>query len=123
MAALNRKPRTHEYIADQDEFQNYKVRKGDNFATIARKYRTTVAFLRDINDYPRKKKLRVGRKILVPDRTPLVEKRPELVAKSKKSKASDKGDNPGVEHPTPANPAERRTVRRTTSAQTRWTRR
>ncbi len=82
----------NEFIADQDEFQNYKVRKGDNFATIARKYRTTVAFLRDINDYPRKKKLRVGRKILVPDRTPLVEKRPELVAKSKKPKSSEKGD-------------------------------
>lgn len=80
------------FIADQDEFQNYKVRRGDTFATIARKYRTTVAFLRDINDYPRKKKLKVGGRILVPDRTPLVEKRPELVAKSKKSKGSEKGE-------------------------------
>lgn len=80
------------FIADQDEFQNYKVRRGDTFATIARKYRTTVAFLRDINDYPRKKKLKVGRRILVPDRTPLVEKRPELVAKFKKSKSTEKSD-------------------------------
>ena len=69
------------FIADQNEFQDYRVRRGDTFSTIARKYRTTVAYLRDINDYPRKKKLSVGRKILVPDRTPLVEKRPKLMAK------------------------------------------
>lgn len=81
----------NEFIADKDEFQNYKVRRNDSLATIARKYRTTVAFLRDINDFPRKKKLKVGRSILVPDRTPLVEKRPALVAKSKRSKNSDKG--------------------------------
>lgn len=89
------------FIADQNEFQDYKVKRGDTFSTIARKYRTTVAFLRDINNYPRKKKLSVGRKILVPDRTPLVEKRPKLMAKvnsKKKSKAkastakSDKED-------------------------------
>lgn len=69
-----------EYIADKDEIQPYKVRRGDNFATIARKFRTSVAYLRDINDFPRKKKLRAGQKIFVPDRTPLKEKRPELVA-------------------------------------------
>ncbi len=69
-----------EFIADQDEIQPYKVRRGDTFSTIARRYRTTVAYLRDLNDFARKKKLRVGQKILVPDRTPLTVKRPELVA-------------------------------------------
>ncbi len=78
------------FVADQNEFQDYRVRKGDTFATIARKYRTTVAYLRDVNDYPRKKKLKVGRKIMVPDRTPLIEKRPELVAKTKKSSGDKK---------------------------------
>lgn len=74
-----------EYIADKDEIQPYKVRRGDNFVTIARRFRTTVAYLRDINDFPRKKKLRAGQRIFVPDRTPLKEKRPELVAAKNKS--------------------------------------
>ncbi len=69
-----------EYVADQDEIQPYKIRKGDTFANLARRYKTTVAYLRDINDFARKKKLRVGQKIFVPDRTPLKEKRPELAA-------------------------------------------
>lgn len=67
-----------EYVADHDEVQNYKVRRGDTFSSIARKFRTNVAFLRDLNDFPRKKKLKLGQKIYVPDRTPLVEKRPEI---------------------------------------------
>ena len=67
-----------EYVADHDEVQNYKVRRGDTFSSIAKKFRTNVAFLRDLNDFPRKKKLKLGQKIYVPDRTPLVEKRPEI---------------------------------------------
>ena len=67
-----------EYVADQKEVQNYKVRRGDTFSSIARKFRTNVAFLRDLNDFPRKKKLKLGQSIYVPDRTPLVEKRPEM---------------------------------------------
>ncbi len=70
-----------EFVADQDEIQPYKIRRGDTFSTVARRYRTTVAYLRDINDFPRKKKLRVGQKIFVPDRTPLKEKRPDLAAR------------------------------------------
>ncbi len=69
-----------EYVADRDEVQNYKVRRGDTFSTIARKFRTNIAFLKDMNDFPRKRKLKVGQVIYVPDRTPLVEKRPELKA-------------------------------------------
>jgi membrane-bound lytic murein transglycosylase D len=70
-----------EYVADRDEIQTYKIRRGDTFSTIARKYKTTVAYLRDINDFPRKKKLRAGMKIFVPDRTPLKETRPELAGR------------------------------------------
>lgn len=69
-----------EYIADSDEIQIYKIRRGDTFSSVARKFRTNVAYLRDINDFPRKKKLKLGQKIYVPDRTPLKEKRPELAA-------------------------------------------
>ena len=67
-----------EYIADQKEIQSYKVRKGDTLSSLARRYKTTVAYLRDINDFSRKKKISVGKRIFVPDRTPLKEKRPEL---------------------------------------------
>jgi len=74
------------FIADKDEFQDYRVKRGETFSTIARKFRTNVAYLRDVNDYPRKKKLKVGTKILVPDRTPIEIKRPDLVAKIKNNK-------------------------------------
>lgn len=67
-----------EYVADQDEVQNYKVRRGDTLSSIARKFRTNIAFIKDLNDFPRKRKLKLGQVIFVPDRTPLVEKRPEL---------------------------------------------
>lgn len=80
-----------EYVADQKEIQSYKVKKGDTLSSIARRYRTTVAYLRDINDFSRKKKISVGRKIFVPDRTPLKEKRPELAAK--KFHIVQRGDN------------------------------
>lgn len=59
------------YIADKDEIQTYKVRPGDTISTIARKFRTNVAYIRDINNFPRKKTIRAGQKIFVPDRTPL----------------------------------------------------
>ncbi len=70
-----------EYVADQNEMQVYKIKKGDTFSSVARRYKTTVAYLRDINDFSRKKRLKLGQKIFVPDRTPLTDKRPELVAK------------------------------------------
>ena len=91
VAAKESAAEKEEFVADQDELQNYKVKRGDTFSTIARKYRTTIAYLRDINDFARKKKLRVGKVIFVPDRTPLKEKRPELV--QKKFHIVQKGDN------------------------------
>lgn len=82
-AAQESIPEKVEYLADQDEIQNYKIRRGDTFSTIAKRFRTNVAFLRDLNDFPRKKKLRLGQTIMVPDRTPLEVKRPDVIAKTK----------------------------------------
>lgn len=58
-----------EFIADAGETQTYKVRSGDSLHTIARKYRTTVAWLRDTNDIKAGRKLRVGQRLQVPDRS------------------------------------------------------
>lgn len=60
-----------EYVADKGETEQYRIRSGDSLHTIARRYRTTVAYLRDLNDIPKGKKLRVGMKLMVPDRTPV----------------------------------------------------
>jgi len=57
-----------ELIADLGETETYKIRAGDSLYTIARKYRTTVAWLRDTNDIKPGKKLRIGMRIQVPDR-------------------------------------------------------
>lgn len=71
-----------EYIADAGEVDVYKVKRGDSLFTIARKYRTTVAWIRDQNDLKKGKKLRVGQRIFVPD---LASKREaKLVAKKTK---------------------------------------
>jgi len=64
-----------EYVADAGDTQTYKIRRGDNLYLIARKYRTTVAYLRDLNDLTRGKKLSIGMKLQVPDRTPLRERK------------------------------------------------
>jgi membrane-bound lytic murein transglycosylase D len=58
-----------EYIADAGETEMYKIRSGDSLSTIARKYHTTVAWLRDVNDMKNGRKLRVGQRIAVPDRS------------------------------------------------------
>lgn len=79
------------YVADQNETRSYKIKRGDTLSTVARKFRTNIAYLRDLNDFSRKKLLRIGQSIYVPDRTPLTEKRPEL--SSKKFHIVKKGDN------------------------------
>lgn len=71
-----------EFVADAGETQPYRIRSGDNLYTIARKYRTTVAYLRDLNDIPKGKRLKIGMRIYVPDRTPVATKR-KVVAKKK----------------------------------------
>ncbi|WP_374029874.1 LysM peptidoglycan-binding domain-containing protein [Bdellovibrio bacteriovorus] len=76
------------FIADTGDTQTYRIRRGDTLSTVARRYRTTVAYLRDLNDLPRRKALRVGMRIQVPDRTPLkdrVSTKKTLVAKNSSS--------------------------------------
>lgn len=46
----------------------YRIRSGDSLSTIARKHRTSVATLRRMNDLGSRALLRVGQKLLVPDR-------------------------------------------------------
>ena len=69
LAAAESKVDKVEFIADTGNTQVYKIGGGDSLHTIARKFRTTVAYLRDLNDIPRKKKLRAGTRIFVPDRS------------------------------------------------------
>lgn len=72
-----------QFIADSGDVQVYRVRRGDSLGSIARRYRTTVAYLRDLNDLPRRKAMRVGMKLYVPDRTPLKERSKSVVASNK----------------------------------------
>lgn len=58
-----------EFVADAGEIKWYKIRSGDTLSRIAKKFRTTVAVLRDMNNINRKKMIRVGRRIMVPDRS------------------------------------------------------
>lgn len=58
-----------EFIADAGDTEVYKVRSGDSLSTIARKYRTTIAWLRDTNELKKGRKLRIGQRLLVPDRS------------------------------------------------------
>lgn len=78
-----------DFIPDQNETQVYIVRRGDTFSTIARRFKTNIAFLREINEFPRKKKLKLGQKIFVPDRTPLKQKRNSNTEETTKTSASN----------------------------------
>ncbi len=69
LAAADSKVDKVEFVADAGETEDYRIRRGDSLYTIARKFRTTVAYLRDLNDIPRKKRLKVGSRISVPDRS------------------------------------------------------
>lgn len=73
-----------QFVADSGDTTSYKIRKGDNLKTIARRYRTSVAYLRDLNDLPRKTHLKVGMKIYVPDRTPLKDRADRTTAVAKR---------------------------------------
>tara|TARA_B110001454_G_C12723306_1_gene436402 strand:- start:11281 stop:13098 length:1818 start_codon:yes stop_codon:yes gene_type:complete len=74
LAANESKVDKVEFVADAGDTQEYRIRRGDSLYTIARKFRTTVAYLRDLNDIPRKKRLKVGSRISVPDRTSRISK-------------------------------------------------
>lgn len=72
-----------QFIADSGDVQVYRIRRGDTLGSVARRYRTTVAYLRDLNELPRRKAVRVGMKIYVPDRTPLKERSKNVTASNK----------------------------------------
>lgn len=76
-----------EYVADAGETKIHKVRSGDSLYTIARRYNTTVAWLRDVNDLKKGRKLRIGQKIAVPDRSGV--KAIKVVAKVEKKEDSE----------------------------------
>jgi membrane-bound lytic murein transglycosylase D len=87
-----------DFVPDQNETQVYKVARGDTFSTIARKYKTNIAYLREINDFPRKKKLKLGQKIFVPDRTPLKEKEKAPKVAAKQPVKVQEGSQPSVKN-------------------------
>lgn len=51
----------------QAEYYFYRIKRGDNLSTIARKHRTTVSQLRRLNDLSNRTMLSVGRSLKVPD--------------------------------------------------------
>jgi membrane-bound lytic murein transglycosylase D len=75
-----------EFVADTAETQTYRVRRGDTLSSIARNYRTNIAYLREINELGRKSKIRIGRKIFVPDRTPLKDRRDRAAVVARKTR-------------------------------------
>lgn len=58
-----------EFIADAGETKTHRVRRGDSLFTIAKKYKTTVGWIREVNDLGGRRKLRIGQRIQVPDRS------------------------------------------------------
>lgn len=71
-----------EYVADAGETQIHKVRSGESLYSIAHRYKTTVVWLRDVNDLKKGRKLRIGQRLAVPDRTGV--KAVKVVAKVEK---------------------------------------
>lgn len=78
-----------EFIADAGETKTYRIRRGDNLASVARAHKTTVSWLREVNDLSGRRKLRIGQRIQVPDRSrrPTPDKR-SLVAKKETTPAA-----------------------------------
>lgn len=58
-----------EFIADAGETKTHRIRRGESLATVAKKYKTTVAWIREVNDLGGRRKLRIGQRIQVPDRS------------------------------------------------------
>lgn len=69
------------FVADTGDTSTYRVRSGDNLSLIAKKYRTNIAYLRELNDMPRKSHLKVGQRLIVPDRTPVKDRSGSVAAK------------------------------------------
>lgn len=90
-----------EFVADAGDTREYRIRRGDSLYTIARKFRTTVAYLRDLNDIPRKKRLRIGSRISVPDRTPRVTKVSYKTSAGKSLASNQKKTEGAIQNVTP----------------------
>ncbi len=87
-----------DYVPDQNETQVYRVKSGDNLGSIARRYRTTVAYLREINELPRKKVLRIGQRVFVPDRTPLKDRQKKSASSSSKKSSQNRQEQDSKKH-------------------------
>ena len=87
-----------DYVPDQNETQVYRVKSGDNLGSIARRYRTTVAYLREINELPRKKVLRIGQRVFVPDRTPLKDRQKKSASSSSKKSSQKRQEQDSKKH-------------------------
>lgn len=89
-----------EYVADAGETEMYKVRSGDSLYTIARRYRTTVAWLKDTNDLKNGRKLRIGQRLMVPDsagrRTVVAKKAAPVKVVAQKEDSEKAASNPEI---------------------------
>lgn len=54
------------FVADVGERDVYKIRRGDTLSKIAKKFKTSVASIRDMNNFNKKTKLKPGRTIFIP---------------------------------------------------------
>lgn len=84
--------------ADDDDFTYYRIRRGDNLNTIARRYHTTPKRIRSLNHMRSHNQLVAGKKIRVPNDYPTALARQELKLDRQKSAptrkiASKKKDN------------------------------
>lgn len=55
-------------MAASDDFDTYRVKRGDSLSTIAKRHRTSIATLRRMNHLTPRSILRVGQRLRVPDR-------------------------------------------------------
>lgn len=61
-------------------WQTYTTQRGEKIDAIARKFGTTVAQLRDVNDLPTRSRIKAGQQILVPLRGPVADAEIKLAA-------------------------------------------
>jgi len=76
-----------------EDLMTHKVRRGETLSTIAKRYKTTVAIIRDLNDLKPTRRLRVGQRLDVPRRRSIssaafVSSSPGPALKSPNQKAS-----------------------------------
>lgn len=56
----------------------YRVRPGDNLSTIARRHRTGIATIRNLNNLSNRSMLRIGQRLRVPETSPRLVQEPKL---------------------------------------------